>query len=54
MPSMKSTGIVLGVYTASTINSSIYGYNTLDTLGTPSIADVCTPGTACHSVLVQQ
>ena len=33
------------VYAASTRN--IYGFNTFDTLSTPTTSDVCTAGTAC-------
>ena len=40
-----STSTISGVYAASALN--IYGFNTLDTLSTPTISDVCTAGTAC-------
>ena len=40
-----SAGSISGIYAASTRNIS--GFNTLDTLSTPTISDVCTAGTAC-------
>ena len=40
-----STGSISTVYAASTRN--MYGFNTLDTLSTPTISDICTAGTAC-------
>ena len=42
---LEHTGSISGLYTPRT--QSIYGFNALDTLSTPSISDVCTAGTAC-------